>query len=121
MKINDIIACYVPHCVSYSLSCNMDHSYPHYLLEVKRGNNPVGVDEKLCGSSGRITHPAPGVPEDLIQQMFHHNHDVSREGLGLFISQKLVKIMNGNVQYLREADRSSFIILVEFPLAGHID
>lgn len=67
-----------------------------------------------------ITHPAPGIPEDLIQEMFHHSHGVSREGLGLYISQKLVKIMNGTVQYLREAEKSSFIILVEFPLACNV-
>ncbi|KAK8961712.1 Phytochrome C [Platanthera guangdongensis] len=42
-----------------------------------------------------------------------------QEGLGLFISQRLVKIMNGTVQYLREAERSSFIVLVEFPLVSH--
>ncbi|KAJ8568611.1 hypothetical protein K7X08_028144 [Anisodus acutangulus] len=42
--------------------------------------------------------------------------NISRECLSLYISQKLVKIMNGTVQYLREAERSSFIILVEFPL-----
>jgi phytochrome B len=42
---------------------------------------------------------------------------VSREGLGLYISQKLVKTMSGTVQYLREANTSSFIILMEFPVA----
>jgi nitrogen-specific signal transduction histidine kinase len=66
-------------------------------------------------------HPAPGVPENLIQEMFHHSHGLSREGLGLCISQKLVKIMNGTVQYMREAEKSSFIILIEFPLARHIE
>lgn len=64
----------------------------------------------------RITHPAPGVPDELIQHMFHYSQSISREGLGLYISQKLVKLMDGTVQYLREAERSSFIILVEFPL-----
>lgn len=64
----------------------------------------------------RIIHPAPGIPEALVQEMFHHSQGASREGLGLFISQKLIRIMNGTVQYLREAERSSFIILVEFPL-----
>lgn len=64
----------------------------------------------------RIIHPAPGVPEALIQEMFHHNQTASREGLGLYINQKLVKTMNGNVQYLREAEKSSFIILIELPL-----
>ncbi|GLU12525.1 hypothetical protein SLE2022_291980 [Rubroshorea leprosula] len=68
-----------------------------------------------------ITHPAPGIPEDLIQEMFHHSQCASREGLGLYISQKLVKIMNGTVQYLREAERSSFIILIELPLAREVD
>ena len=68
-------------------------------------------------SECRIVHPAPGVPEALIQEMFRHSSEVSREGLGLYISQKLVKTMSGTVQYLREADSSSFIVLVEFPVA----
>lgn len=65
----------------------------------------------------RITHPAPGIPEKLIQDMFHTSRSVSREGLGLYISQKLVKIMNGTVQYLREAEKASFIIMIELPVA----
>ncbi|OVA20145.1 PAS domain [Macleaya cordata] len=65
----------------------------------------------------RIGHSAPGIPEALIQEMFHHSQGVSREGLGLYISQKLLNIMKGTIQYLREAQTSSFIILVEFPLA----
>ncbi|KAG2719579.1 hypothetical protein I3760_03G272100 [Carya illinoinensis] len=89
------------------------------------GVNPkkqrIGMKIHIVHLEFRITHPAPGVPENLIQEMFHHNPHVSREGLSLYISQKLVKIMNGTVQYLREADKSSFIILVEFPLACHTD
>lgn len=69
----------------------------------------------------RITHPSPGIPDELIQHMFHYSQSISREGLGLYISQKLVKIMDGTVQYLREAERSSFIILVEFPLIEKSD
>lgn len=63
----------------------------------------------------RITHPGQGIPEELIREMFDHNQDMSQEGLGLHMCQKLVKIMNGDVQYLREAGMSSFIINVEFP------
>ncbi|OMO61803.1 Phytochrome [Corchorus olitorius] len=81
----------------------------------------IGTKIHIVHLEFRITHPAPGIPEDLIQEMFHHSQGVSREGLGLYISQKLVKIMNGTVQYLREAERSSFIILVEFPLARYVD
>ncbi|KAK0588551.1 hypothetical protein LWI29_002500 [Acer saccharum] len=69
----------------------------------------------------RITHPAPGIPEKLIHEMFYHSQGASREGLGLYMCQKLVKIMNGTVQYVREAEKSSFIILIEFPLALRTD
>ncbi|KAI3977484.1 hypothetical protein MKX01_000397 [Papaver californicum] len=82
------------------------------------------IPKKQCVGNGvyivhlefRIAHPAPGIPEALIQQMFHHSQGVSREGLGLYISQKLVNLMKGTVQYLREPQTSSFIIFVEFPL-----
>ncbi|KAK8588531.1 hypothetical protein V6N12_022964 [Hibiscus sabdariffa] len=80
----------------------------------------IGTKIHIVYLEFRITHPAPGIPEDLIRDMFHHRQGVSREGLGLYISQKLVKIMNGTVQYLREAERSSFIILLEFPLARQL-
>ncbi|KAJ3705966.1 hypothetical protein LUZ61_009671 [Rhynchospora tenuis] len=77
----------------------------------------LGTAVQIVHLEFRIIHPPPGVPEALVQEMFHQSHQgVSREGLGLYISQKLVKTMNGNVQYLREAERSSFIILVELPL-----
>ncbi|KAK1297682.1 Phytochrome C [Acorus calamus] len=76
----------------------------------------IGTGVHIVHMEFWITHPVPGVPEALIREMFHHSRGVSREGLGLYISQKLVKIMNGTVQYLREADSSSFIILIEFPL-----
>ncbi|CAK7349128.1 unnamed protein product [Dovyalis caffra] len=81
----------------------------------------IGVKLQIVHLEFRITHPAPGIPEYLIKEMFHHSQGVSGEGFGLYISQKLVKIMNGTVQYLREAERSSFIILIEFPLADQTD
>ncbi|KAG0477185.1 hypothetical protein HPP92_014026 [Vanilla planifolia] len=71
--------------------------------------------QKINLSCTKIIHPAPGIPESLVQEMFHQSPGVSKEGLGLYISQNLVKIMNGTVQYLRAAKSSSFIILLEFP------
>lgn len=76
---------------------------------------------KTCGWRCRITHPAPGMPDFLIQEMFHDGHRVSREGLGLHLTQNLVKIMNGTVQYHRGAERSSFRILIDFPLDHQIN
>ncbi|KAK2985678.1 hypothetical protein RJ640_011906, partial [Escallonia rubra] len=84
------------------------------LLRLTPRKQSIGTKIRIVHLEFRITHPAPGIPEGLIQEMFHHNKSVSREGLGLYISQKLVKVMNGTVQYLREAERSSFIILLEF-------
>ncbi|XXG55483.1 hypothetical protein AAC387_Pa03g3142 [Persea americana] len=90
------------------------------VLKVIPRNEHLGTGVHIIHLEFRIIHPPPGIPEALIQEMFHRGHQrISREGLGLYISQKLVKIMNGTVQYLREAERSSFIILVEFPLAHH--
>ncbi|KAF5205507.1 Phytochrome [Thalictrum thalictroides] len=89
-------------------------------LKVTGRKEHLGTGMQIVHLEFRIVHPAPGLPGSLIQEMFHHGKGVSREGLGLYISQKLVKIMNGTVQYLREAEISSFIILVEFPLVQRV-
>ncbi|KAI4374376.1 hypothetical protein MLD38_012380 [Melastoma candidum] len=86
------------------------------MLAMVSRKEQIGTKMHILHLEFRVTHPAPGVPQSLIHQMFHHDRNATREGLGLFISQKLVKIMNGTVQYLRGAEKSSFIILVEFPL-----
>ena len=61
----------------------------------------------------RITHTGAGLPEFLLNQMFGTEEDTSEEGLSLMVSRKLVKLMNGDVQYLRQAGKSSFIITAE--------
>lgn len=45
--------------------------------------------------------------------MFGNDGETSEEGISMLVSQKLVKLMNGDVQYLREAGKSTFIISVE--------
>lgn len=66
----------------------------------------------------RITHAGSGVPEDLLSQMFGSNAETSEEGISLLISRKLVKLMNGDVQYLRQASLSTFIVSVELASAN---
>lgn len=61
----------------------------------------------------RITHSGSGVPESLLNEMFGSDGEASEAGIGLLISRNLVKLMNGDVQYLREAGKSTFIIFVE--------
>lgn len=68
----------------------------------------------------RITHTGGGVPEELLSQLFGNtNGEPSDEGISLLVSGKLVKLMNGDVQYLREAGKSSFIVSVELAVAAN--
>ncbi|XP_017619498.1 phytochrome A-like isoform X2 [Gossypium arboreum] len=66
----------------------------------------------------RITHVGGGIPEALLNQMFETDGDATEEGISLLISRKLVKLMNGDIQYLREAGRSTFIITIELAAAN---
>ncbi|KAL9676341.1 hypothetical protein QQ045_004555 [Rhodiola kirilowii] len=65
----------------------------------------------------RITHVGAGVPESLLNQMYGGGEDYSEEGVSLLVSRKLLRLMNGDVHYLRQADKSAFIISVELAAA----
>ena len=59
------------------------------------------------------------MPEELVSQMFGGEaDDASEEGISLLVSRKLVKLMNGDVQYLREAGKSTFIVSIELAPAS---
>ncbi|CAI0470865.1 unnamed protein product [Linum tenue] len=75
----------------------------------------LGQSVHLVNLELRIMHGGSGVPEGVLSQMFDVDGDTSEEeeGVSLLISRKLVKLMNGDVKYLREAGKSSFIISVE--------
>nr|AHZ63938.1 phytochrome [Botrypus virginianus] len=64
----------------------------------------------------RVSHPGTGIPEDLVQQMLDRSQEITQEGMGLSVSRKLVKLMNGDVNYIREDGMCYFLINVEFPL-----
>ncbi|BAT95191.1 hypothetical protein LR48_Vigan02g155300 [Vigna angularis] len=67
-----------------------------------------------------ITHGGSGVPEALLNQMFGNNGLESEEGMSLLISRKLLKLMNGDVRYLREAGKSAFILSAELAAAHNL-
>lgn len=48
-------------------------------------------------------------------------HSKSQEGLGLSICRKIVALMKGDVQYVREPDKSYFVVVLEVPLAQRED
>lgn len=69
----------------------------------------------------RVTHPGTGLPEELVHEMFDRGRGMTQEGLGLSMCRKLVKLMNGNVQYIRDTGKSYFLVQLELPLAQRDD
>ncbi|KAK4773152.1 hypothetical protein SAY87_028171 [Trapa incisa] len=64
----------------------------------------------------RMVCPGEGLPPELVQDMFHSSRWVTQEGLGLSMCRKILKIMNGEVQYIRESERCYFIVILELPM-----
>ncbi|KAL5700455.1 hypothetical protein ACHQM5_025894 [Ranunculus cassubicifolius] len=77
----------------------------------------LGQKVHLARLEIRLTHSGSGIPEELLSQMFESDGDTSEEGVSLLVCRKLLRLMNGDVQYLREAGKSSFIITVELASA----
>ncbi|KAL1293886.1 hypothetical protein HN51_054563 [Arachis hypogaea] len=78
----------------------------------------IGQSVHLVNLELSITHPGSGVPEALLNQMFESNGlESEEEGISLLISRKLLKLMNGDVRYVREAGKSSFILSAELAAA----
>ncbi|KAF2615317.1 hypothetical protein F2Q70_00010076 [Brassica cretica] len=64
----------------------------------------------------RMACPGEGLPPELVRDMFHGSRWTSPEGLGLSVCRKILKLMNGEVQYIRESERSYFLIILELPV-----
>ncbi|KAF5192282.1 Phytochrome [Thalictrum thalictroides] len=79
--------------------------------------NRLGESVHLAHLELRLTHSGGGIPEELLSQMFESDNDTLEDGVSLLVCRKLLKVMNGDVQYLREAGKSSFIITVELASA----
>nr|AHZ64004.1 phytochrome [Cylindrocystis sp. VAZE] len=84
-------------------------------------NLPSGLD--IVNLEIRVAHSGEGLPEDLVSQMFDRAdpHSKSQEGLGLSMCRKIVRLMNGEVKYVREAESSFFWVKLELPLAQRED
>ncbi|XP_057543742.1 phytochrome A-like [Amaranthus tricolor] len=89
----------------------------HIGLKVGLAKDKIGESVQLGKLEFRILHTGGGVSEELLGQMFESSGDATEEGISLLISRKLVKLMNGEIQYLRSAGSSTFIISVELAVA----
>ncbi|KAI3676100.1 hypothetical protein L1987_85699 [Smallanthus sonchifolius] len=101
--------------LSFSVSCTP----PGGLLTIAANLTKDHLDKlvQLVNLELRITHTGGGVPEDLLRQMFGNSVEANEEGISFVISRNLLKLMSGDVQYLREATKSTFIISVELASA----
>ncbi|TQE06472.1 hypothetical protein C1H46_007971 [Malus baccata] len=86
-------------------------------IEANLTEDQLGQSVHLVHLELRITHAGGGIPEALLNQMFGNDGGISEEGISLLVSSKLVKLMNGDVRYLREEGKSTFMISVELAAA----
>ncbi|XWS64600.1 hypothetical protein CRYUN_Cryun05aG0017100 [Craigia yunnanensis] len=100
------------------ISVNFTPNGGQLLVVASLTKDQLGQSVHLAHLELRITHAGGGIPESLLNQMFESDGDASEEGISLLISRKLVKLMNGEIQYLREAGRSTFIVTVELAAAN---
>lgn len=58
-----------------------------------------------------MTHPGQGLPSALIEDMFgDRNPQSTSEGIALYSARKLLSMMNGHVQYVRDHGTCYFLI-----------
>ncbi|RWR94454.1 phytochrome A [Cinnamomum micranthum f. kanehirae] len=86
-------------------------------ISISLTKDQLGKSVHLMHLELRIAHSGSGIPQELLSQMFESDRDASEEGIGLLVCRKLLRIMNGDVLYLREAGKSSFIISAELASA----
>ncbi|XP_014499671.1 phytochrome E isoform X2 [Vigna radiata var. radiata] len=59
----------------------------------------------------RMTHSGQGLPSDVLHDMFEGgNQWNTQEGLGLYMSKKILSRMSGHVHYVREQNKCYFLI-----------
>lgn len=76
----------------------------------------ISEEVKLMHIEFRMVCPGEGLPPNLIQDMFHTSRWMTQEGLGLSMCRKILKLINGEVQYIRESERCYFLISIELPI-----
>ncbi|KAL8255949.1 hypothetical protein R6Q59_031016 [Mikania micrantha] len=82
-------------------------------LQVSPTLKPASDGENVVHTTFRIMSPGEGLPPDLIQDMFHNGQWSSEEGFRLRMSRKMLTLMNGEVQYIRESERCYFFAILE--------
>ncbi|KAJ7980395.1 Phytochrome [Quillaja saponaria] len=85
-------------------------------IHVHPSLKPISDGLTLVRAEFRMVCPGEGLPPELVQDMFHSSWWMTQEGLGLSMCTKILKLMNGEVQYIRESERCYFLVVLELPM-----
>ncbi|XP_061366181.1 phytochrome A-2-like [Gastrolobium bilobum] len=99
------------------ISINFTPTGGQVVVAASLTKDQLGKSVHLANLELSITHDGIGVPEALLNQMFEHDGHESEDGISLLVSRKMLKLMNGDVRYIREAGKSSFVLSVELAAA----
>lgn len=112
LRLQQILAGFLLVCVK--------HSPGGGVVDISTGvfKDKLGKSLELIKLEISITHAGNGVPEELLSQMFGKNEELAEEGMSLLVCRKLLRLMNGDVRYMRGANKSAFIIAVELASAS---
>ncbi|GMY27922.1 phytochrome B [Fagus crenata] len=84
-------------------------------IHVRPSLKQISDSRTVVHTEFRMVCPGEGLPPELVQDMFHSSRWITQEGLGLSMCRKLLKLMNGEVQYIRESERCYFLVILELP------
>ncbi|KAG9153209.1 hypothetical protein Leryth_025176 [Lithospermum erythrorhizon] len=87
-------------------------------LQLRPSLNQISDNIAIVHIDFRIVCPGQGLPPDLVQDMFNSSRWITQEGLGLSMCRKILKQMNGEVQYVRESERCYFLMTLDLPVPG---
>ncbi|KAL3626608.1 hypothetical protein CASFOL_030157 [Castilleja foliolosa] len=110
VRIQQILADFLLNMVRYAPSPNgwVELQLRPSLKQVSEGTSVVHIEF-------RIVCPGEGLPSELVQDIFHNSRWATQEGLGLSMCRKILKLMNGEVQYIIESQGCYFRIVLDLP------
>ncbi|KAM3324050.1 phytochrome B isoform X1 [Capsicum chacoense] len=114
VRIQQVLADFLLNMVQYAPS-------PDGWIEIqlRPSIKPLSDGVTIAHIELRIVCPGEGLPPELVQDMFHSSRWVTQEGLGLSMCRKMLKLMNGEIQYIRESERCYFLIILDLPMTTH--
>nr|WFD60857.1 phytochrome B [Brandisia hancei] len=110
VRIQQILADFLLNVVRYAPSPNgwVELQLRPSVKQVSEGITVVHIEF-------RMVCPGEGLPSELVQDIFHNSRWATQEGLGLSMCRKILKLMNGEVQYIIESQGCYFRIVIDLP------